>query len=265
MQKSLIIILLLALAFAGAWFLSVRQDQKVIEQVEVAPPPPVDTEPAAAEPPQIIYPVESIHIEPPPVPLPALEESDAEVTGQLEALFGAEALERYFLSDRLISRLVATVDSLTSARVAPLMLPVRPVEGRFAVLGTVDEAVISPQNAQRYDAYAGLVAGLDTERTASLYRRYYPLLQESYQELGYPDASFNDRLVEVIDHLLATPEPQGMLGLVQNEAVYEFQNPDLEALSAGQKVLLRMGNDHARIVKDKLRAFQTAIRETPVQ
>jgi hypothetical protein len=39
--------------------------------------------------------------------------------------------------------------------------------------------------------------------------------------------------------------------------LYKFADPDLEALSSGQKLLLRMGNDNAARVKDAL----TGLRE----
>jgi methylase of polypeptide subunit release factors len=59
-------------------------------------------------------------------------------------------------------------------------------------------------------------------------------------------------VVAVIDHLLATPEPQGPLQLVQPKVMYRFADEALEALSPGQKLLLRIGPAHARTVKQKL-------------
>ena len=50
---------------------------------------------------------------------------------------------------------------------------------------------------------------VDTGRLAALYVRFYPLFQQAYRDLGYPNGYFNDRLVEVIDHLLVTPEIAG--------------------------------------------------------
>ena len=47
----------------------------------------------------------------------------------------------------------------------------------------------------------------EPSQAAALYRRLYPLFQQAYAELGYPTGHFNDRLVEVVDHLLAAPEP----------------------------------------------------------
>jgi hypothetical protein len=91
------------------------------------------------------------------------------------------------------------------------------------------------------------------------YRRLYPQLQKAYEDLGYPNGYLNDRVVEVIDHLLETPEPAGPLLLEQPKVLYRFADADLESRSAGQKLLLRMGVDHARVVKEKLRAIRALI------
>ena len=65
--------------------------------------------------------------------------------------------------------------------------------------------VINPDNSQRYVALVLLAESVDAAAVAAAYRRMYPLFQQAYEELGYPGRYFNDRLVEVIDHLLATP------------------------------------------------------------
>jgi hypothetical protein len=115
-----------------------------------------------------------------------------------------------------------------------------------------------------------MAAGVDAARAAALYRQVYPLLQQSYRELGFGDRYFNDRVVEVIDLLLATPEP-GSAPQVQLTEVkgpiaperpwvrYEFADPRLEALSAGQKMLLRMGPDNARQLRQKLAEFRAQV------
>ena len=66
-------------------------------------------------------------------------------------------------------------------------------------------------------------------------------------------------LIEVIDHLLATPELTGTVQLTQPSVFYAFADPTLEERSAGQKVLLRMGNGNAAIVKLKLRELRREI------
>jgi hypothetical protein len=100
---------------------------------------------------------------------------------------------------------------------------------------------------------------VDTGRLVALYVRFYPLFQQAYRELGYPKGYFNDRLVEVIDHLLVTPEITGPIRLTKPWIMYEFADPALEARSAGQKTLIRMGPANALRVKAKLREFRRQI------
>ncbi|HEB80283.1 MAG TPA: DUF3014 domain-containing protein, partial [Chromatiales bacterium] len=58
--------------------------------------------------------------------------------------------------------------------------------------------------------------------------------------------------------LLAAPEPSGPVRLVRPSVYYKFADPRLEALPAGQKVLIRMGPGNERRVKPWLRAFLRA-------
>ena len=108
---------------------------------------------------------------------------------------------------------------------------------------------------------------VDSAKAAALYLKLYPLFQQAYEELGYPGRYFNDRLVAVIDHLLQAPEPAGPLRVKLTEVKgavpsaqpwtrYEFADPQLEALSAGQKLLVRMGLANERRLKVKLRELR---------
>ena len=68
-------------------------------------------------------------------------------------------------------------------------------------------------------------------------------------------------LIAVIDQLLETPMPEGPVQLVRPHVLYEFADPELEALSAGQKLLIRMGNDHAARVKSLLTSFREQVAQ----
>jgi hypothetical protein len=68
-----------------------------------------------------------------------------------------------------------------------------------------------------------------------------------------------DRVVEVIDHLLATPEIEEPLRLIQPRVLYEFADPKLQKLSGGQKILLRMGPANLRKLKAKLREIRDGL------
>ncbi|MEO8016650.1 MAG: DUF3014 domain-containing protein, partial [Pseudomonadota bacterium] len=116
--------------------------------------------------------------------------------------------------------------------------------------------VLEAANYERYKSLVQLVRSTDTQHLVATYTRYYPLFQEAYESLGHPPQYFNDRLIEVIDHLLATPDIKVPIELAQPGVLYEFADPKLETRSAGQKVLIRMGSENATAVKDKLRELR---------
>ena len=57
----------------------------------------------------------------------------------------------------------------------------------------------------------------------------------------------------MISILLQTPDIQGPVQLIQPSVYYKFADPQLEALVAGQKILLRIGPENAAVIKDRLR------------
>jgi hypothetical protein len=192
-------------------------------------------------------------------PLPPLADSDGALGAAIAALVHAASLPELFYPDRLARRWVATIDNLPREQVAGEVRALRPPGGPLATRGEDEALVIAPDNSVRYARYMALLATIDVGQAAALYRRFYPLLQEAYEELGYPGQYFNDRLVAVIDHLLATPDVAEPIHLVHPSVMYRFADPKLESLSAGQKALLRIGRENAAEVKAKLRALRAEI------
>lgn len=224
--------------------------------------PASEAAPAAAEParPTVRYPM--------PAPsaaesLPALADSDEALRNVLAEWFSRDSLGKYFHLDGIVRRIVATVDNLPRQIVAPRVMPLRPVPGSFAV--ALHDGVLVPaeENDARYAPYIQLLERVDTRALVGLYQRLYPLFQQAYAELGYPNSQFNDRLVDVIDVVLATPQPSGPIALTQPKVVYQFADPQLEALPAGQKLLLRIGPANAAKVKAKLTEIRAQIAHEP--
>jgi hypothetical protein len=237
-----------SLIFYHAW-------QKLQPEPPAKPAPPAATPPAPQAEPEIRYPVEGE----PQAQLPALNESDPAVAEALAGLWDGKTLEQFFNLKDFIRRIVATVDNLPRAKVALRLVPVKPVPGAFATAGTDAGLAVSPANSARYAAYVALMEATDSKKIVAAYVRFYPLFQEAYRELGYPQGYFNDRLVEVIDHLIAAPELQGPARLVRPKVFYLYADPDLEARSAGQKIMMRMGRENAVRVKAKLRELRAEL------
>ena len=194
------------------------------------------------------------------VALPALSDSDAWFRLELLDLF-SERLDALLTDEALIEKFVATIDNLPRKHIAERIRPVGRLEGVFQVDGDpeTDAFLLAPDNFRRYDFLVNMMTGADIDTVVDAYRRYYPLFQEAYVALGYPDAYFNDRVVEVIDHLLATPQPDTPIRLVRPHVLYEFADAELEALSSGQKLLLRLGPDNGVRVREALRALRARI------
>lgn len=254
----------LAVGLAGAlwfyWWMSERPASHS-HPIEVGADVP---EPRVQAPPGPAHPLETPKQETPePIelrPLPPLEESDEYFRIELSGVFG-DRLGEQLVETNLIERVVATVDNLPREQIADRIKPMSGISGQLIVNdGDRDgEYVLAPENYDRYNELVGMVARADVGEIEGLYRRFFPLFQKAYIELGYPESYFNDRVIEVIDHLLATPQPQGRITLVRPHVLYEFADPELEELSPGQKVLLRMGDDHSAIIKEKLREFRSRI------
>jgi len=191
-------------------------------------------------------------------PLPTLAASDTPFHAGLTELAGHE-IEDWLVADNIIRHLVVTTDNLARRRVAVELRPLKRVPGEFRATGDEQHATLSEENFARYKPYVAVLQRIDAKSMASLYTRYYPLFQQAYQDLGYPNGYFNDRLVEVIDDLLATPEPTAPIALVRPNVMYQYADAQLESASAGQKLLLRMGPENAAAVKAKLRELRAEI------
>lgn len=246
---------------------------------KVVPPPPVAQAPATPPAPAPAaapadtgpkHPIEPLAEASAPQALPGLDDAESVVREALASVAGRTAVMTFLQADGFVRRVVVTVDNLARPIAASRLWPVHTTPGRFQHIAAGDGELIAPDNARRYAPFVAFVASVEPSRAAAVYRRFYPLFQQAYAELGYPKAHFNDRLVEVIDHLMAAPEPTPPLAVrlveVKGEVPstrpwvrYEYADPKLESMSSGQKIMVRMGTDHERRLKGWLAGFRQAI------
>ena len=263
---------------AGAWYWWQQHQQatKPPAQTPVAmapAPSPVASAPAT---PAIQYPLTDSPDA--SAPLPALADSDGLFSKALVDLLGRDKVQSFLHLDGFARRVVATTDNLGREHASPLLWPVVPTPGRFTTLSNGGEAGntsaaatrISLDNSERYTPFVLFVESVDTAAAVQLYRRMYPLLQQAYEDLGFPGRYFNDRLVAVIDLLLATPvqpnplevalvEVKGPIPSLRPWVRYEFTDPELRKLSSGQKILLRTGPVNHRRLNAKLQEVRRLI------
>jgi len=280
-MKNWIIGAILILAAAAAYYYFAIYQPAVSEAPVVEPVVIVEPVEEPAEAPEItdlgtipdVVEESDIPAEAEEAPLPNLVESDPVVLESLSGLLSEPVVARYVVNDNVISRVVATIDMLGGRQVPAVVQALESPEGSFqATVNDDPETVINneagdpipqffidPANYARYTPYVEMLEAADTAEVVENYRSLYPLFQEAYQQMGYADGDFNARLIAIIDELLATPQVTGPVELVKPEAYFLFTDPELESLSAGQKILLRMGNDNATRVKAKLAEVRASL------
>jgi hypothetical protein len=199
--------------------------------------------------------------------------AEPDLAASIEGLFGREAVLALFVTDALVTRTVATIDNLGRGLAPARLWPVVQPEGRFTVQAGTEPGggeIIAASNHARYARHLALLERADPARVAALYKAHYPQFQRAYAELGFPRRYFNDRLVQVIDLLLATPEPAGAVRVdlpevqgptqpVRPWVLYEFSEPALRPLRVGQKILLRLSPTQRGAAKAWLAALRSQI------
>ncbi len=226
----------------------------VPQKVEEKRPPPL---PPATDNGGIQHPIPATAGE--TAPLPALNQSDQLVRDSLLGVLGSKSVEQFLVPENVVRHVVVTIDNLPRKKVAVDLRPIKPTPGDALVASQGDTTTLSTANYARYAPIIHLVETTDPKTLATVYFHLYPLFQQAYEDLGYPGRFFNDRLVEVIDHLLAAPEPQAPIELVQPKVFYQYADPKLEDLSAGQKLMIRMGPANERSLKAKLRELRAEL------
>lgn len=219
------------------------------------------------------HPIEPAEATPDEAPAP--EGAVPWLVQRLVALLGREQVNTWVQADELIRRIVATVDNLDSGHAAPALWPVHPTPGRFSTqAGTGGNELIHPDNAARYAPAVKMATSVDLDQLVAVYRRLYPQFQKTYEELGYPGRYFNDRLVQVIDALLGTPRPASPPGLhlpvIQGPVqpprpwvMHAFDDDALQALPAGQRLLLRLAPAQRARVEAWLQALRREVAAQP--
>ncbi|MEE4302844.1 MAG: DUF3014 domain-containing protein [Wenzhouxiangella sp.] len=263
----------------GLWWMEQRQ------QAELTPDPDVDL-PAEAPDPEPRYPLpkpeqhpaptieepdanddmdqpeEPVEPEPEPQPpLPDLADSDASAIDTLSGMLGGGFVEAWIKPEFVISRTVAVVNNLDGPAPALKSWPVRPLDSEPLTEERADgnTLVWTPANAERYAVMVTTLTSVSPEQAAARYGRYYPLFQQAWEELGENDPYFNDRLIDVIDHLLATPDVDLPFEVIPFEGRLHFADESLQGESWGRKLLMRMGAEQAGRIKEWLRNFRNAI------
>ena len=263
---TVVLVLVAAVVVAAIVFFYWRPAKEEDKNVSL-PPPLVQTEPEQVPEPEPTRPVyEAPEPEPQEEPLPELGNSDQSV---LDA-FGKLAADApsLIVPEESIRKFVRAVNAVEEGKVVheyrPLVSPAPPFQVERD--GTVEEQqvqqyTLSEENYRRYDKYVTTFAAIETDALAALYKRFYPLLEEAYREMGLKKGNFHTVMLGAIDNLLAAPVVEQDILLVRPKVFYQYVDPALEKLPASHKLLLRMGPDNTRRLQESLKNLRAKLAE----
>lgn len=225
---------------------------KVVETVEPEQPQQQPLDPLPQELPETV----ELEVVEEQVILPELATSTADVLEQLQL---AQQDTSALTSDQLIRDAVVFIDNLRNGVVVRDKAGIEGPRNAFRVLEQNDKLYIDPRSYDRYNTLVDWFVSLDTTVLVTMMERYRPLIAAALAEIGYPDTTPEQVLLDAIAVLNNTPAVGTVVELTDDTVMYRFADPALEALPDAQKQMLRLGPDNIRRVKLKLAAIQTAI------
>ena len=184
---------------------------------------------------------------------------EAAVNKELARNWPLAQLRKYFNLQEQARRLVITVDNLPREHVPSQLRITRGVPELLRVQKDGETITLDPSNYERYDRIISYVEKMDARKIGRLYAKFYPLLQRTYEETGFPEERFHDRVLAALDDMMDAPRPTGPIRLVQPKVLYRFEYDHLESLSAGQKIMIRVGPDNAARLRKVLARVRAAI------
>ncbi|PKG37619.1 DUF3014 domain-containing protein [Psychromonas sp. Urea-02u-13] len=188
--------------------------------------------------------------------LPALHDSDAFFLKNIKTA----DTKSLFVPLDIIRNMVVFVDNFSSGELVNNFNPLETPVKSFSVNEQKGIVTIDSDSYLRYDKYAQAISEIDTQTFIDLYSLLSPLIDQAYQEIGYPAGSFNHTFDKAIDHLLETPIIQYKLALSSDSVMYKYADKNLESLPDTQKQMLRMGPDNLQIIKQKLQEIQSELQ-----
>ncbi|WP_413698953.1 DUF3014 domain-containing protein [Psychromonas sp. KJ10-10] len=165
-----------------------------------------------------------------------------------------------FVSLDIIRNIVVFIDNFARGELVSKFSPLQKPEEQFSVAKEDNVLLMNDESYHRYDKYAQAIDDIDTSNFMYLYALLSPLIDEAYQDIGYPSGSFNQTFIKAIEHLLDTPVIRYKIELTSPSVMYQYADQSLEDLPDTQKLMLRMGPDNLQTIKFKLREIQNELQ-----
>ncbi|KVX01920.1 DUF3014 domain-containing protein [Shewanella frigidimarina] len=189
-------------------------------------------------------------------PLPALAESDDFVEAKTLAIANGMKIAPMILKKDIARQFVVFVDNLAQGDIVRKASPLKGPDTQFTVSEITNKTYLNPDGYHRYDLYANFIAGLSDKDLVATYTELKPLFAEAFTELGYSDIDFDKRMQQAFSMIASAPIIEDPIELSSISVNYKYVDPNLEALPNAQKLLIRMGPDNTRKIKEAVKKLQ---------
>ena len=258
-----------ALLIVGGLIYRLQMTKEVDIEAEVLPSP--ITEKVIIEKPVIpeaeipIAPVIEVSPEPPkiePAPktvLPNLNESDSFFRNRMEIMSSNSDLVRWLSVDDLLRRAASYLDGLSRGVILSKIFPLTQPTGSFTTHMDGETIWLNAGNYERYDITIEAIASIKMEALAQLFHIARPLIQTSFAEMGYNERQMEGIILQAIERVLSTPIIIEPIELTRESVLYQFADPELEALMPLQKQVLRTGPENTQKLQQQALALKNAL------
>ncbi|MGB2740595.1 MAG: DUF3014 domain-containing protein [Cognaticolwellia sp.] len=251
------VIIAAIIAFVIYYYVIANDEDKAIPAIVTAvaePEPALPTTTTLVEPEIITPQIEEEVVEPEPeILLPSLDESDQWFTTKLPNLTWRKELLKLMVTEDMIRRFVVFTDNFSQGTLVYAYAPLITPKAKFSAIETQSDTGAKWQwdesNTRRFSLYVDLLRSMDSDMLIEWYVELKPLIDQAYQELGYPDDDFTEVLHNAITKVLDMEIPKIQPELERPSVMYKYKDESLESLDDTEKLLLRLGKENLLVIK----------------
>ncbi len=192
--------------------------------------------------------------------LPSMADSDVAVKQDLASI--APEASQLLADEFIVAKTARAIAALSEGKLVNEFRPLKNPLTPFAAEPLNQGFQIASVNSVRYKTYLDVLTSIGSERLVKMYWHYYPLLEESYRELGASEQEFKDVTIAAIDQLLAAPQLSANHVLIHPTVMYKYEDPSLEKLPAAHKLMMRIGSGNRARIEPLLREIRAELNKS---
>jgi len=219
---------------------------------ELPPAPDIPEQPEAAE---LVEPVpddsSSINSDMPPAEgIPSLSSSDPTIKSYFGALSGSEDYKLLWQTNDLLQRWVTVIDGAARGELVDGIVAVQPPKQSFPVSRQGSDYYLDKKGYDRFDTLVKTVTDIQPEQLSAGFHKFRSLFEQAYGQMGNDPEQVDNTIIRLLDRVINAPIYENPIELKSNSVNYTFADPDLEALPALEKQLIRIGPENTKALQE---------------